>query len=690
MPHTADDGRSGSARRSPGAEASDVPPLGRPGGGGGALQVGREPLSGPSSPQGSSPLRAPTQPPLQQQAADGAPAAAAGGEAGGEEEGAAGPPPLVLELGVTLATLERLFTAGAAQELGQPVWMVVNLQGKIKGSYTADKMMEFARRGTLSAEQLVLGIDRDLPYALRQDLAHYSPLGRLVLGVHAGGRCVPLSEARAPGAGPWSPVAPAAPGGGAPEGAGGDGGAAEALRGALERLFTPEVAAGARQAAWMYINHLGTPFAGVKLLHAHLCGRLPSDTLVVGYDPAVPELLISGGVTAWFRPLGPLLENVAQGYAYSPVGWSDLIEASTAAPAPSAAAAGAAGGGGGWRPLAWAGEGAAPPLLSPGELGPPAAPAPAPAPGVQGRAGGHGSPGGATGAQRGRSRGRKAPAAAPRPQGRAGGQAPRGPRQQGQPAQLSPPGARAPQGRSPQQGDPRLPRQAHPPPAAAPWPLEFDPRQHPLLSPLLGSASDGALAAALGLPPASAAAPGAGGLDWLLAAAGCDAQLPAPHPAATPAPAPAPAPAGGLEQLQQALAALLSLPPGLGGGAAPPPASAPPACGAAGGSGGPSPPLQLPLFEQCSGPHGSSGGGYAGGHGLPSPAGWGGAPMFPHSGSAPMSAPPDALAALSSLHVLGLPPQHAQEQGAADAGALAWLGLQQQLQWARMQQPGLP
>jgi hypothetical protein len=43
-----------------------------------------------------------------------------------------------------------------------------NLQGKIKGSYTADKMIEFCRRGTLSARQLVLGIDRDLPYALRQ------------------------------------------------------------------------------------------------------------------------------------------------------------------------------------------------------------------------------------------------------------------------------------------------------------------------------------------------------------------------------------------------------------------------------------------------------------------------------------------------------------------------------------------
>jgi hypothetical protein len=42
------------------------------------------------------------------------------------------------------------------------------MQGKIKGSYTAAKMVEFCRRGTLSARQGVLGIDRDLPYALRQ------------------------------------------------------------------------------------------------------------------------------------------------------------------------------------------------------------------------------------------------------------------------------------------------------------------------------------------------------------------------------------------------------------------------------------------------------------------------------------------------------------------------------------------
>jgi hypothetical protein len=30
------------------------------------------------------------------------------------------------------------------------------------------------------------------------------------------------------------------------------------------------------------------PFSGGKLLHAHLCGRLPRDTLVVSFSPDVP------------------------------------------------------------------------------------------------------------------------------------------------------------------------------------------------------------------------------------------------------------------------------------------------------------------------------------------------------------------------------------------------------------------
>jgi hypothetical protein len=41
-------------------------------------------------------------------------------------------------------------------------------QGKIKGSYTPEKMLEFCRRGTLSPSQLLLGIDQNLPYLARQ------------------------------------------------------------------------------------------------------------------------------------------------------------------------------------------------------------------------------------------------------------------------------------------------------------------------------------------------------------------------------------------------------------------------------------------------------------------------------------------------------------------------------------------
>lgn len=42
------------------------------------------------------------------------------------------------------------------------------VQGKIKGSYTPEKMLEFCRRGTLSPSQLLLGIDQNLPYLARQ------------------------------------------------------------------------------------------------------------------------------------------------------------------------------------------------------------------------------------------------------------------------------------------------------------------------------------------------------------------------------------------------------------------------------------------------------------------------------------------------------------------------------------------
>lgn len=46
--------------------------------------------------------------------------------------------------------------------------LLLNVQGKIKGSYTPDKMLEFCRRGTLSSTQLLLGIDQNLPYLARQ------------------------------------------------------------------------------------------------------------------------------------------------------------------------------------------------------------------------------------------------------------------------------------------------------------------------------------------------------------------------------------------------------------------------------------------------------------------------------------------------------------------------------------------
>jgi hypothetical protein len=43
------------------------------------------------------------------------------------------------------------------------------------------------------------------------------------------------------------------------------------------------------------------PFSGGKVMHAHLCGRLPRNTLVVAYDPELPACMISGDVAQWFR-----------------------------------------------------------------------------------------------------------------------------------------------------------------------------------------------------------------------------------------------------------------------------------------------------------------------------------------------------------------------------------------------------
>jgi len=93
------------------------------------------------------------------------------------------------------------------------------------------------------------------------------------------------------------------------------------------------------------------PFSGGKLMHAHLCGRLPRDTLIVGYDPGVPVFMLSGDVGSWFRPLGALLENVALGYSYSPVSWTALMQQA------GATGTGAAAGLGVWQPLVWAAAG---------------------------------------------------------------------------------------------------------------------------------------------------------------------------------------------------------------------------------------------------------------------------------------------------------------------------------------------
>jgi hypothetical protein len=37
------------------------------------------------------------------------------------------------------------------------------------------------------------------------------------------------------------------------------------------------------------------------VIQAHLCGRLPHDTLVVGLEPDVPPALVSSDVDFWFR-----------------------------------------------------------------------------------------------------------------------------------------------------------------------------------------------------------------------------------------------------------------------------------------------------------------------------------------------------------------------------------------------------
>jgi hypothetical protein len=96
-------------------------------------------------------------------------------------------------------------------------------------------------------------------------MSYYRPLGSLAVEVHAGGRYVPLSAARANGQPEWAPVVPrSAPGtpARAPAGSGDAGGpgaaaASAVLRVSLQRLFTPGGPGAKRQPLWLYVNHLG-------------------------------------------------------------------------------------------------------------------------------------------------------------------------------------------------------------------------------------------------------------------------------------------------------------------------------------------------------------------------------------------------------------------------------------------------
>jgi hypothetical protein len=46
------------------------------------------------------------------------------------------------------------------------------------------------------------------------------------------------------------------------------------------------------------------PFTGDKMVQAHLCGRLPRDTLVVGLNPELPPSLLCMDVAYYFRYRG--------------------------------------------------------------------------------------------------------------------------------------------------------------------------------------------------------------------------------------------------------------------------------------------------------------------------------------------------------------------------------------------------
>lgn len=76
------------------------------------------------------------------------------------------------------------------------------------------------------------------------------------------------------------------------------------------------------------------PFSGAKLMHAHLCGRLPRDTLVAGYDPGVPAFMLTSDVSSWFRcaPAARLPGMLHWLAAAHPVRWGPRVQGCLVSP----------------------------------------------------------------------------------------------------------------------------------------------------------------------------------------------------------------------------------------------------------------------------------------------------------------------------------------------------------------------
>jgi hypothetical protein len=43
------------------------------------------------------------------------------------------------------------------------------------------------------------------------------------------------------------------------------------------------------------------PFPGARVIQAHMCGRLPRDTLIAAHVPEVPSTVVSADITYFFR-----------------------------------------------------------------------------------------------------------------------------------------------------------------------------------------------------------------------------------------------------------------------------------------------------------------------------------------------------------------------------------------------------